>query len=396
MTPRLDGSTLMRGWTSPGMFKIAGLAEFANGHLQPEDLVLDARDAEVAPHVGHLLSLPFAGILTDAPATDMPLPWIATETLNVDLAPGDVIEIQPVAGKVARRFQRGARGNILFATERCNSFCMMCSQPPREINDHWRADAMKRLIDLVDQDAPLLTVTGGEPTLLGDALVDVIGHAARKLPATDIHVLSNGRTFSDADFAARFKSLHSRLSWGVPLYGDHFVLHDFIVQREGAFAETVRGLYALHAAGQSIEIRVVLAKPVVERIEAIAHFLYRAFPFAVHIALMGMEPIGFAKAHYDELWVDPIDFAMPLARATEFLARRGMTVSVYNLPLCVLPNDLRPFAVKSISDWKQVYHPACNTCVLRDRCGGFFAWSTEKWTSRAIAPIKETGPCTSH
>ncbi|MGY3230308.1 His-Xaa-Ser system radical SAM maturase HxsC [Luteibacter sp. HA06] len=395
MSARLDGRSEMAGWTA-GLYKVAGLAQFASGVIPPERLVLDARDPAVHPHLRSLSTLPFAGVLTDAPMKDAHLPWIATRHLDVALAEGDVIEVAPTTARVARRYQRGARGNILFATERCNSFCLMCSQPPREVADHWRPKAMKDLVDLVDRDAPLLTITGGEPTLLGDGLVDVISHASRVLPGTDIHVLSNGRTFSEEGFAGRFAGLHPRLSWGVPLYGDHFGLHDYIVQRAGAFAETVRGLYALRSAGQAIEIRVVLVMPVVERIEAIAHYLYRAFPFASHIALMGLEPTGFAKAHHELLWVDPVDFGPALSRATLFLARRGMAVSLYNLPLCVLPEDLRPFAAQSISDWKQTFHPACNGCALRARCGGFFAWSTGAWTSRAIGPINGTEPCKSH
>jgi His-Xaa-Ser system radical SAM maturase HxsC len=395
MSARLDGRAEMAGWKA-GLYKIAGLSQFASGTIPPERLVLDTRAPDVAPHLEYLASLPFAGLLTDAPPGERARPWIATRYLDLDLAEGDVIEVKPLAGKVARRYQRGARGNILFATERCNSFCLMCSQPPREVPDHWRPQAMMDLVDLIDPNAPLLTITGGEPTLLGDGLIEVVGHAAHMLPSTDIHVLSNGRTFADEGFAGRFTSLHPRLSWGVPVYGDHFALHDFIVQRQGAFQQTVRGLYALHAAGQSVEIRVVLVKPVVERIEAIAHYLYRAFPFASHIALMGLEPTGFAKAHRDDVWMDPVDFGPVLARATEFLARRGMNVSLYNLPLCVLPESVRTFAIPSISDWKQVYHPACEGCTLRAKCGGFFAWATDEWTSRAIAPIDGTEPCKSH
>lgn len=395
MNARLDGRAEMAGWTA-GLYKIAGLSGFATGSIEPEQLVLDARDPAVRSHLPHLSSLPFAGMLTDAPVDNPALPWLATRHLDVTLSEGDVIEVAPLNGKVARRYQRGARCNILFATERCNSYCLMCSQPPREVPDHWRPNAMKNLIDLVDRDTPLLTITGGEPTLLGDGLIDVIAHASRLLPATDIHVLSNGRNFGEEGFARRFAGLHPRLSWGVPLYGDHFGLHDYIVQREGAFTETVRGLYALHAAGQTIEIRVVLVKPVVERIEAIVHYLYRAFPFANHIALMGLEPTGFARAHREELWVDPVDFGPSLTKATTFLARRGMRVSLYNLPLCVLSEELRPFAVQSISDWKQVFHPACNDCALRASCGGFFAWATDAWTSRAIAPINGIDPCKSH
>lgn len=388
MTARLDGRALMQGFTATGLYKVADLAGFASAPVPLEHLVLDTRDPRVKPHSSTLSTLPFAGLLTDTVPDASPLPWISTQGLGIDLGAGDVIEIDPARGKVARRYQRGARGNILFATERCNSFCLMCSQPPRDVQDGWRVSALKALVNLVDADAPILTVTGGEPTLLGDGLLDVLSHAAERLPGTDIHVLSNGRNFADAAFARRFAGIHPRLSWGIPLYGDNFALHDYIVQRVGAFQETVRGLYALHTAGQAIEIRVVLTRPVVERIEAIAHYLYRAFPFAAHIALMGMEPAGFAKAHRETLWVDPIDFGPTLARATQFLARRGMNVSIYNLPLCVLPEDVRHFAVRAISDWKQVYHPACTDCALKAQCGGFFAWSTHEWTSQAIAPIK--------
>lgn len=396
MSARLDGKAAMAGFACDGFYKLTSLAGFVRGHHAPERLLLDAREPATAAQVAHMGSIPFAGILVDAPQIGSTRPWIAAQGLDLELAEGDVVEVQPGVGRVARRYQRGAKGNILFATERCNSYCLMCSQPPREVDDRWRSAAMQALIELVDIDAPLLTITGGEPTLLGPHLADVIGHAAQHLPHTDIHVLSNGRTFSDAAFAQRFSGIHPRLSWGVPLYGDHFGLHDYIVQREGAFQETVRGLYALHAAGQSIEIRVVLVRPVVERIEAVAHYLYRAFPFAAHIALMGMEPTGFAKAHRDALWSDPVDFASTLTRATQFLARRGMTVSLYNLPLCTLPSEARPFAVRSISDWKQTYHPACATCTLKEACGGFFAWTTPQWTSRAISPIDGMDLCTSH
>lgn len=396
MTARLDGNALMEGFSREGLYKVADLADFSRGTLPPERLILDVRSDGVARHIPGLSTLPFAGMLAHEPPSDASLPWIATNTLNLDLAPGDVIEIQPATRRVARRFQRGAKGNVLFATERCNSFCLMCSQPPREVRDDWRISAMKALVELIDIDTPFLTVSGGEPTLLGEGLVEVLDHAAKHLPGTDIHVLSNGRRFAEAHFATRFANVHPRLSWGIPLYGDHFALHDYIVQRKGAFQETVRGLYALHAAGQSVEIRVVLVRPVAERIEAITHFLYRAFPFAAHIALMGMEPTGFARAHMDTLLVDPIDMAPALTRATLFLARRGITVSLYNLPLCTLPKEVRPFAVRSISDWKQTYHPICTGCALRTECGGFFAWATPGSISRGIAPITGTDSCSSH
>jgi hypothetical protein len=47
-------------------------------------------------------------------------------------------------------------------------------------------------------------------------------------------------------------------------------------------------------------------------------------------------------------------------------------VSIYNHQLCLLPPELWPFARKSITDWKQAYPPACDTCSQRAACGGVF------------------------
>lgn len=148
-------------------------------------------------------------------------------------------------------------------------------------------------------------------------------------------------------------------------------------------------MYALEAAGQRVEIRVVLVKPSFERLAQLARYIWRNLPFVEHVALMGIEPIGFAKAHQQELWADPADYAKELAEAVETLAEGGIAVSLYNLPLCTLDRSLWPYAVQSISTWKNDYLPACNACSVRERCGGFFSWVTPAWTSRAVSPVLE-------
>ena len=70
------------------------------------------------------------------------------------------------------------------------------------------------------------------------------------------------------------------------------------------------------------------------------------------------------------------------------LANRGMTVSIYNLPLCVLPRSLWPFARQSISEWKNRYPDECEPCVVKDHCAGFFASAGSAWRSRAVRPLK--------
>ena len=380
----LETKVRLQGDWRAGLFKVADLAEFAEGAAPTERMILDLRSR---PEARALVHLPWGGFLVHPDDPSSARPQVALLDDPGIAKAGDVVEVWPDHPKLAVRYRRGGNGNVLFATERCNSYCLMCSQPPRQVDDDWRVGQLLDLVDLIDPTEPSLAISGGEPTLLGQGLVRIVERCAQVLPNTHVHILSNGRLLEDRAYAQRFADLHPSLSWGVPLYGDHYRLHDYVVQRPGAFAQTVRGLYALHEAGQRIEIRVVLVRPSVERLTAIARYIYRNLPFVEHVALMGTEPIGFAKAHRDALWVDPIYAGPALLDAATFLSRRNIAISLYNLPLCTLPEDLRPFARRSISDWKQHYLPACDACAVKDSCAGFFGWITPEWTSRSIQPV---------
>ncbi|MBF6024816.1 His-Xaa-Ser system radical SAM maturase HxsC [Lysobacter niastensis] len=384
----LEAKATLEGWGHRGQYKVAGLQDFAAARLPLERMLLDLRPSSGVPTRSMLTRLPWAGFLVDSKEAAPPgRRWLHLHGNARTVQPGDVVEVIPSLGKVGVRYRRGSNGNVLFATERCNSFCLMCSQPPRKIEDDWRVAQLCELAELIDPDEQSLAISGGEPTLLGDGLPQVIRHCSVALPKTHLHVLSNGRLLGEDDYAASFRDLHPHLTWGVPLYSDSFAVHDHIVQSEGAFAQTVRGLYALERAAQRIEVRVVLVRPTVERLAALARFLYRNMPFVEHVALMGVEPIGFAKANHAAVWLDPVDMAQALGEAVTFLSERGMRVSLYNLPLCVLPRDLWPYARQSISDWKQDYLAACSGCAVQAHCSGFFSWINDQWRSRAIAPI---------
>lgn len=378
------------------MLKVAGVAEIASAAHPFDRMALDVRALPPGALSNELMDLPWGGFVCDEASPPHQRPTIVLQGEARIAAIGDVIEADPVLQRVAIRYRRGDNGNVLFATERCNSYCLMCSQPPREVEDNWRVGRLCDLVDLIDRTEPSLAISGGEPTLLGHGLVRVIEKCAAILPDTHLHILSNGRRLNDIAYSRLFQDVHPHLTWGIPLYGDHYRLHDYVVQREGAFAETLRGLYSLSAARQRIEIRVVLVKPSFDRLPETARFIRRNLPFVEHVALMGIEPIGFAKGHYQALWADPADYKHQLLAAVDELSRSGIAVSLYNLPLCVLPRKLWPFAQRSISAWKNEYLDVCSDCSVKSACGGFFSWVTPKWTSRAIKPIREANVCRMH
>lgn len=300
---------------------------------------------------------------------------------------GEVIALREGSPIAEVLYEPGAKGNVLFLTERCNSFCLMCSQPPRNVDDRWRIDQALALIDLIDRNESYLTITGGEPTLNPAALLDVLAKATRVLPDTEIHILSNGRQIGRGWLKQLRKVGSPRISWGIPLYADVPEQHDYVVQSKNAFFETLDGLYALGMESQRVEIRVVLHRQTVERLVPLAEYIYRNLTFVEHVALMGIEPTGFARANYETLWIDPLEYVDQLSKAVHFLDSRGVACSVYNLPLCILPADMRPFATQSISDWKNVYLDQCNGCVLKPECAGFFASLSPQWISAGVEPV---------
>src|SRR5204863_4864010 len=126
----------------------------------------------------------------------------------------------------------------------------------------------------------------------------------------------------------------------------------------------------LKRCGVRVEVRVVVHQQNYERLPEIARFLSRNLLFVDQVALMGLEMTGFTKANLEALWVDPKDYQNHLAEAVLALRRFGMRALVFNHQLCVLRRDIWPFAVRSISDWKNEYLPVCETCSVKNRCGG--------------------------
>jgi His-Xaa-Ser system radical SAM maturase HxsC len=268
----------------------------------------------------------------------------------------------------------------------------MCSQPPK---DHDDVEALtrrnKELIALLSSaPPPYITITGGEPTLLGEYLFELLTDLKHSLPGTELHILTNGRALAWPAYTASFAEVrHPNLCLGVPLYSDSATDHDYIVQARSAFDQTVSGLHQAARFGIRAEIRVVLHRLSIPRLVNLAQFIYRNFPFLEHVALMGLEYTGYTPRNIEELWIDPYDYQNELEAAVELLAMRGMTVSIYNHQLCVLKRSLWPYARKSISDWKNLYLPECRDCSKLRECGGLFQWAVKKHSNH-IQAFKET------
>ena len=52
----------------------------------------------------------------------------------------DILGIHSKSGKFRSLFRSNSRHNSFLVTERCNNYCLMCSQPPKDIDDRWILD----------------------------------------------------------------------------------------------------------------------------------------------------------------------------------------------------------------------------------------------------------------
>ncbi len=285
------------------------------------------------------------------------IPIIETDEI---LTNGTIISVLPT-GIIYHLYRPESKNNFLFATNSCNSNCIMCPQPPSKEDISSRIKELLDILSLIKVPPISLGITGGEPLLLGDGLIEILAVLKEKFPDTAVHILTNGRLLAYRDLAKKIGGIgHQNLVMGIPLFSDNPEEHDYIVQAKGSFDQTLQGILNSARFNIPIEIRTVLHKQTITRLMSLCSYIYKNLPFVVHVALMGMEHMGYVKKNFQQLWIDPIDYKNELENAVKFLNYRRINVSIYNLQLCVIPKSIWSMAVQSISDYKNIYLDVCS------------------------------------
>ena len=315
-------------------------------------------------------------------------PIIETDD-NLPFVQGDIINITP-CGTATVIWEADTPHHALYVTDVCNSKCIMCPQI-EGASTHY--DECMALLDLVDfKGLPSIGITGGEPTLNINKLIDVLTKIAKKSPGQKVHILTNGRNFARKDVVEKIASVKGvKVSYGIPLYSDIAEEHDYIVGVKGAFVETIQGIYNLGRYNQNIEIRTVILRQNYSKLKSLATYIYRNMPFVNHIALMSMEYHGNAEINYNLVAIDPVEYKTELFEAVREYVRYNMVVDVYNTPLCLVDSRIKEFCKDSISTWKKTYLPQCESCIYKSDCSGVFETSFKH--SEHIKPIEATLIC---
>lgn len=310
---------------------------------------------------------------------------IAIDGATASELDGDVVLVQPSSGRAERLLRAGSRHNTLLVTERCDQLCVMCSQPPKKTH----VDRFKLLEQaaLLAEHESLIGITGGEPTLYKEQLLEMLERVLAARPDLRFHVLSNGQHFERGDVERLRDASFRRVTWGIPLYSTSPDLHDRIVGKGGAYERLQVSFAHLLRAGARIELRTVLLSANVHELPAIAELVSRRLRFVESWSIMQLENIGFARRRWADLRVDHSRSFEPIAAALDHSALHGVRAQLFNFPLCTVPERYRHLAPPSISDWKRKLLPACSGCRAAGQCSGFFEWHPSEAAMQEISPL---------
>ncbi len=89
------------------------------------------------------------------------VPYVHRLRESDHLKDGDIVVLERKAGLVRSLYRPYEMHHHLFVTERCNSNCLMCSQPPKDRDDvEALTERNLELINLIAPHPPYLTITG--------------------------------------------------------------------------------------------------------------------------------------------------------------------------------------------------------------------------------------------
>ena len=300
----------------------------------------------------------------------------------------DVLEIWE-NGVLYRVYNDKSDDNYFFITGKCNSNCIMCPSP-----DFSRKNAEeKNIYDLIElakhipKDAPHLTITGGEPFLIGEKIFPFFKYLKDNFTETQFLFLTNGRIFAIDKYFELFKnSIPYDSIVAIPIHGSCNEIHDYITRSKGSLRQTTAGIKKLLKNNIKVEIRLVVNKLNINDFEKIAEFIVKEFARIEYVSIIAMEITGNARLNKEQVWISYKESFKYIKSALNKLFSGGIDVKLYNFPLCTVDKEYWTLCEKSISDNKVRFGEECNTCKYKNSCSGVFSgtFQLEKDELKAI------------
>ncbi len=302
----------------------------------------------------------------------------------------DVLEISE-KGIIYRWFSSVEGDAGIATTPKCNSNCLMCPASEQERkNDEYSIENLIKVINYMPDDLWYFTITGGEPTLVGEKrFLEIYRTVKNHLPLTKILLLTNGRTLGDKTFFDAFvKENTDMLRIAIPIHGSTPERHDIITQSPGGFVQTMRGIRNVMDAGIELELRVVVSKLNCDDLLDISKLIVKCFPKTKIVHFVGLEMRGNCVVNASKVIISYEEAFKRSKEAINNLMMHGIDVALYNFPYCMIDRKYWPLAKKSISAYKSEFYQECECCEMRDVCCGIFT-ATKAFYKPAVKPIIE-------
>lgn len=307
-----------------------------------------------------------------------------------NLQQGDIISVS-INGDISKVYSIYSKEIDVFMTNQCNSNCVMCplSETVRNKKNKNYYDWLKEYIILLPDDIEYINITGGEPTLNGITFFNIMKMLTTKFKCSDFQLLTNGRSIADKNFLKQVLNVSpTGMRYAIPLHASLPEVHDTITQAKGSFVQTDRGIKNLLQAQQKVEIRIVVSKKNIDFLDETAKYIIDTYKQVFCVNFIGMEVMGNAAINKDNLWVDYSEAFRKAKNAINLLVNAGIDVQLYNFPLCSVDRGYWHIAVKSITDYKVRYMDECESCSVKEICGGFF-YSTKQIIKPKVIPVRK-------
>ena len=317
------------------------------------------------------------------------IPLSEDEQVDIkELGDGSILELSPKGAYIY--FNTDSFDNTLFITNRCNSSCIMCptSELMRKTSGVEPPEKLMAVLRAIPNRRNHITITGGEPFLLGEDIFQIFEFMKMRLNRLDYLLLTNGRAFAIEKYFKKFcESAPSRLMVGIPIHGSNSKLHDAITRAEGSFEQTVLGIKRLLKADIKIELRIVVSKLNIDDIYHLSQFILENFRGIYKVTFVGLEMLGSARKNMEDVWIDYRESFDKIKNAIDNLIYHGVNVQLYNYPLCCVDSKYWSICQKSISVEKIVHTKQCEQCDVKDACCGMFK-GTYKLLEKSIKAVR--------
>ena len=205
----------------------------------------------------------------------------------------------------------------LFITNQCNANCIMCPQPPKKDEYSFLKSNATILNYLKNEPIEYIGITGGEPTLKQEDLVVLLKKSQIFFRNASIALLTNARKLEDFSLAKELALSNQNIIFCISFPSDNADDFNQIMDAKN-YHHVLKAIQNLALLRQKIELRIVIMKLNYKRLLQISEFIYRNFPFVVHISFMGMEITGYAYDNFNQIEIMPQQYNENLLQAIIF------------------------------------------------------------------------------